>query len=201
MKTLSILSLWLASCILSLGAGALNGVAVTHWNGVAFTAWNGSGVSAAGGGGGGALEFASAYTGFTSNGWANEQGWEITPSTDIPVTHLAAMFTSGSYGNKTVTLRTSGGTVIETVTAVFSGATLNVWTWVVLTTPRVLTSGTKYLVTTSGGFNDGPWTGSLTYSTTHITPGVEVDATGTPTGTGASLPSYSLGINIRYTVP
>ena len=53
MKTLSILSLWLASCILSLGAGALNGVAVTHWNGIAFTAWNGSGVSAAGGGGGG----------------------------------------------------------------------------------------------------------------------------------------------------
>ena len=53
MKLLSILSLWLASCILSLGAGALNGVAVTHWNGIAFTAWNGSGVSAAGGGGGG----------------------------------------------------------------------------------------------------------------------------------------------------
>ena len=52
MKTIPILFLWLASCILSLGAGALNGVAVTHWNGIAFTAWNGSGVSAAGGGGG-----------------------------------------------------------------------------------------------------------------------------------------------------
>ena len=53
MKTLSILSLWLASCILSLGAGAINGVTYSAWNGVEISSWNGSGVSAAGGGGGG----------------------------------------------------------------------------------------------------------------------------------------------------
>ena len=156
---------------------------------------------AAGGGGGGALEFATAYTGFTSNGWASEVGWEVTPSTNVTVTHLAAMFTSGSYADKTVSLRQSNGTLIEAVTIVFSGATLGVYTWVVLTTPRALTSGTEYLVTVSGGFNDGPQGGSLTYSTTHLTPGNEVDATGTPTGTGAALPGYNKGINIRYTVP
>ena len=53
MKTLSILSLWLASCILSFGAGAINGVTYSAWNGVEISSWNGSGVSAAGGGGGG----------------------------------------------------------------------------------------------------------------------------------------------------
>lgn len=76
MKTLSILSLWLASCILSFGAGALNGVAVTHWNGIAFTAWNGSGVSAAtGGGGGGGATFTDDFEALTSN--ANLDGQSL----------------------------------------------------------------------------------------------------------------------------
>ena len=201
MKTLSILSLWLASCILSLGAGALNGVAVTHWNGVALTAWNGSGVSAAGGGGGSPVELVTAYTGYSTNSILDEQGWAFVPSSNLTVTHLGAMFVTGCIADKTISLRTSGGTLITSATVALSGATLDVTTWGAVGSPAALTSGTTYVVMVTGAYNNYPFGGTPTVDATHITTGVEVTAAGTATGNGAAFPSRSYGINIRYTVP
>ena len=84
MKTLSILSLWLASCILSFGAGAINGVTYSAWNGVEISSWNGSGVSVAGGGGGGGttlygpvdMEATGAESGWSTN--AGSPNWDAT---------------------------------------------------------------------------------------------------------------------------
>ena len=154
---------------------------------------------AAGGGGGGDL--VTAYTGFSSNNILDEQGWAFVPSANLTVTHLGAMFITGSYADKTISLRTSGGTLITSATAVLSGATLNVTTWDDVGSPAALTSGTTYVVTVTNAYNNYPFGGTPTVDATHITTGVEVTAAGTATGNGAAFPSRSYGINIRYTVP
>ena len=155
----------------------------------------------AAGGGGSPLELITAYSGYSTNGGPTEQGYAFVPSANLTVTHLGAYFVTGSFADKTITLRQSDGTAITTATAVFSGATLDVTTWGAVGSPAALTSGTTYLVTVSMGYNNYPYAGSLTSDTTHITPGIQVYADGSAVGGGAAFPSNTLGINIRYTVP
>ena len=145
MKTLSILSLWLASCILSLGAGAINGVTYSAWNGVEISSWNGSGVSASasgggGGGGGYALVIEGSKAGNSAGVTTDDADtstatlqiiWAIyyngTPSlTDSKSntwTGLTA-YTGGGLGNYAVKIYyCAGGTVGSGHTYTLSGST------------------------------------------------------------------------------
>ena len=157
---------------------------------------------AAGGGGGSPLELISSYSGFSDAGTGSNIGWQITPNTNLTITHVGAIFMSGSYADKTIHIRASGGTSLGSATAPISGATLNVYTWAALGSPLSLTSGTTYLVTSDNNYNGSPQNGTLTHATTHMSTGVVVIATdGTVEGTGAAFPNKTQGLNIRYTVP
>ena len=102
MKTLSIISLWLASCILSLGAGAINGVTYSAWNGVEISSWNGSAVSAAGGGGGGG---GPTYTLTLEGSKAGASGSVTTDAADTTGSNL--LIVAGIYYSGTPSLADS----------------------------------------------------------------------------------------------
>ena len=142
MKTLSIISLWLASCILSLGAGAINGVTYSAWNGVEISSWNGSAVSAAGGGGGGG---GPTYTLTLEGSKAGASGSVTTDAADTTGATLIIVWQI--YYNGTPAMADSKSNTWTGLTAYAgSGATYAVKIWYCITP----TAGSGHTFTASG---------------------------------------------------
>ena len=138
------------------------------------------GVAASGGGGGGDTAFVTsvAHLDGSISGLNWEIGMGVTPPSTITITAIGRYCYSGDSGTHTLNIRSTGCTILGTVSINMSGATPGTWVYATLGTPVVVTGGTKVFINSVETSASGDHWGynATTITTAFGTPGTDTQA-------------------------